>query len=66
MFLHEVTNFALFLPPLPPSSGYCFVNLRSAVEFILTLDGTVLNMDEAEFNSKLAAAEEAWETKHTC
>ena len=38
-------------------AGYCFVNLRSAIEFIVTLDASVLKMDEADFNEQLAAAE---------
>ena len=49
---------------LMSKAGYCFVNLRSAVEFILTLDSSVLSMDAAEFDAKLAAAEAAWNTAH--
>jgi len=50
---------------LMSKAGYCFVNLRSAVEFILTLDASVLNMDNDEFNTKLAAAEEMWNSTHS-
>jgi hypothetical protein len=49
---------------LMSKAGYCFVNLRSAVEFILTLDASVLSMDAGEFNAKLAEAEELWEAEH--
>jgi hypothetical protein len=49
---------------LMSKAGYCFVNLRSAIEFILTLDGSVINMDEELFNSKLAEAEAAWNATH--
>ena len=49
---------------LMSKSGYCFVNLRSAIEFILTLDASVLNMDEEAFNSELAASEERMATKY--
>lgn len=49
---------------LMSKAGYCLVNLRSAVEFILTLDGSVINMDEAEFDEKYARAEEAYSRSH--
>jgi hypothetical protein len=49
---------------LMSKAGYCFVNLRSAVEFILTLDASVLKMDPDEFGAKLAAAESTWEAAH--
>jgi hypothetical protein len=49
---------------LMSKAGYCFVNLRSAVEFILTLDASVLSMDAGEFNAKLAEAEARWEAEH--
>jgi hypothetical protein len=49
---------------LMSKSGYCFVNLRSAIEFILTLDGSVLNIDTAEFDKKLAEGEAAWNIAH--
>lgn len=49
---------------LMSKSGYCFVNLRSAIEFILTLDGSVLNIDNAEFDTKLAEGEAAWNLAH--
>ncbi len=44
-------------------AGYCFVNLRSAVEFILTLDASVLKMDPGDFALKLAAAEADWDKR---
>lgn len=49
---------------LMSKAGYCFVNLRSALEFILTLDASVLKMDDTEFNDKLAAAERKWDDDH--
>ena len=49
---------------LMSKAGYCFVNLRSAVEFILTLDASVLSMDPDDFNSQLAAAEARYEAEH--
>ena len=42
---------------LMSKSGYCFVNLRSAIEFILTLDASVLSMEEGEFNAKMEESE---------
>ena len=48
---------------LMSKAGYCFVNLRSAVEFILTLDGSVLNVDAADFDAKLAEAEARFDAK---
>ena len=45
-------------------SGYCFVNLRSAIEFILTLDASVLNMEEEDFQRQLAASEERMAAKY--
>ena len=39
-------------------AGYCFVNLRSAIEFITNVDAeTGLTMDPEEFKLKLAEAE---------
>ena len=49
---------------LMSKAGYCFVNLRSAVEFILTLDASVLSMDPDDFNAQLAAAEARYEAEH--
>jgi bifunctional pyridoxal-dependent enzyme with beta-cystathionase and maltose regulon repressor activities len=40
------------------------VNLRSAVEFILTLDASVINMDAAEFEKKLAENERRYYLAH--
>jgi len=45
---------------LVSKAGYCFVNLQSAVDFILTLDASVLAIDEQSFTEQLAAAEEQW------
>lgn len=44
-------------------SGYCFVNLCSAIEFILSVDGEQVTMDPKEFDAKLAAAEAAHDKK---
>lgn len=30
-------------------AGYCFVNLRSAIEFIMVMDGSMLSISEDEF-----------------
>lgn len=49
---------------LMSKAGYCFVNLRSAVEFVLTLDASVLSMPESEFNAKFAEGEARWEAAH--
>jgi len=51
-------------------SGYCFVNLRSAIEFLLNLDASVLNIDSLEFTRKLQDQElklrkEEAETAHS-
>ncbi|GMH80019.1 hypothetical protein TrST_g2824 [Triparma strigata] len=35
---------------LMTKSGYCFCNLRSAIEFILTADSSVLNIEKEEFD----------------
>lgn len=37
--------------------GYCLINLRSAVEFLLYIEADSLNIDPEEFNQKLAEAE---------
>jgi len=34
---------------LMTKQGYCFCNLRSAIEFIMTADDNVLNIDKEEF-----------------
>jgi len=34
---------------LMTKAGYCFCNLRSAIEFIMTADSSVLNIEENEF-----------------
>lgn len=38
-------------------SGYCFVNLQSAIEFILNLSSDSLSIDPREFEEKLAMAQ---------
>lgn len=50
---------------LMSKAGYCFVNLRSAIEFILTLDASVLKMDPVEFSEKLMSAEKNWAESHS-
>jgi hypothetical protein len=35
-------------------AGYCLVNLRSAVEFILYMDASVVAMDPEVFNKKVS------------
>ena len=40
-------------------AGYCFVNLQSAIEFILNVDGSMLSIDEEEFDRKLKENEAA-------
>jgi hypothetical protein len=30
-------------------AGYCFVNLRSAIEFIMVMDGAMLSISQDEF-----------------
>lgn len=37
-------------------SGYFFISLRSAIEFIKNMDGESINMDPQEFDAKVAAA----------
>lgn len=32
-------------------AGYCFVNLRSAIEFIMVMDGSMLSISDGEFQS---------------
>lgn len=39
---------------LMSKAGYCFVNLRSAMQFILDVEADVLNMPRNEFEEKLA------------
>ncbi|KAG6614565.1 Vacuolar assembly/sorting protein VPS9 [Phytophthora cinnamomi] len=34
---------------LMSKAGYCFVNLRSAIEFIMVMDGTMLSISDDEF-----------------
>jgi len=38
-------------------SGYCFVNLRSALEFLLNVDSSQLNIDSAEFHRNVQQQE---------
>ena len=40
-------------------AGYCFVNLRSAVEFINVLDASMLSISEDEFQRLYANAKES-------
>lgn len=48
-----------FLNParLMGRSGYCLINLRSAIEFVNDVDADQLSVDPKEFNAKLAEAE---------
>lgn len=48
-----------FLSPLRMMSqaGYYLINLRSAIEFIMTLDSSNLTMDPLEFNKQVRLAE---------
>jgi len=48
-----------FLNParLMGKSGYCLINLRSAIEFVNSVDGDQLNIDAKEFEDRLADAE---------
>ena len=39
-------------------AGYCFVNLRSAVEFLLHVTGKQIGMQEADFNRELRNAQQ--------
>lgn len=38
-------------------SGYCLINLRSAIEFVMYIEAESLHIDAKEFDTKLAAAE---------
>ena len=42
---------------LMSKSGYCFMSLRSAIEFINSLDAEALSMDASEFEQKMATAQ---------
>ena len=44
-------------------SGYCFVNLRSAIEFVLSMDATSISIDPEYFDNQLAEAEQRWALK---
>ncbi|KAH8097497.1 hypothetical protein JL720_388 [Aureococcus anophagefferens] len=44
---------------LMSKAGYWFVNLRSAIEFLLTVEASQINMDEDAFAAALAAGEAA-------
>ena len=49
---------------LMSKSGYCFANLRSAIEFILTADHSVFgNVEKSEFDRMMARAEAALDEK---
>ncbi|EGZ19713.1 hypothetical protein PHYSODRAFT_327908 [Phytophthora sojae] len=37
---------------LMSKAGYCFVNLRSAIEFIMVMDGSMLSISDDEFQRK--------------
>ncbi|KAF0684996.1 Aste57867_23025 [Aphanomyces stellatus] len=41
-------------------AGYCFVNLRSAIEFITVLDASMLSIEPEDFDRHMAAAEAAF------
>ncbi|RMX66631.1 hypothetical protein KXD40_006731 [Peronospora effusa] len=38
---------------LMSKAGYCFVNLRSAIEFIMVMDGSMLSIPDDEFQSSV-------------
>jgi hypothetical protein len=38
-------------------AGYCFVNLRSALEFIKSVDGTQLTISESDYQDAMRVAE---------
>ncbi|KAL3665551.1 hypothetical protein V7S43_009585 [Phytophthora oleae] len=42
---------------LMSKAGYCFVNLRSAVEFIMVMDGSMLSLSDDEFQRLYAERE---------
>ncbi|OQS01992.1 hypothetical protein THRCLA_21534 [Thraustotheca clavata] len=48
---------------LMSKAGYCYVNLRSAIEFIMVLEPSMLTVDPAEFNTKLSVAEADLDSK---
>ena len=48
---------------LMSKAGYCFVNLQSAIEFILNVDGSMLSIDENEFDRKLKENEAAMDAE---
>jgi Rab5 GDP/GTP exchange factor len=49
---------------LMSKSGYCFVNLRSAMEFVISLDAEAISMDPAEFEAKMELAELKWNSNN--
>ncbi|CAM9342905.1 unnamed protein product [Choristocarpus tenellus] len=58
--LPSICNYlqAYFSPTaLMSRPGYCFVNLRSAVEFLMNVDGSTLSMAQEEFERRRALAE---------
>ena len=38
-------------------AGYFFISLRSAIEFIKSMDGESINMNSMEFDEKVEAGE---------
>lgn len=40
-------------------SGYCLINLRSAIEFVSYIEAESINIDPAEFAAQMKSAEEA-------
>ncbi len=46
---------------LMSKSGYCLINLRSAIEFVNNAEGSSVNMTEEEFDAKLIEAEELYQ-----
>lgn len=41
-------------------SGYCLINLRSAIEFVNYMESSALNMDAALFDEQYQSAEESY------
>jgi len=53
----EFIQYFLNSSQLRSQSGYFFISLRSALEFIMNLDAESINMDPEVFDKKLAEAE---------
>lgn len=49
---------------LMSKSGYCLINLRSAIEFVNYIEASSLNIDSQYFEEQLHQAEIDWENKH--